>query len=512
MRMMIVEDEDNIREGLVSLLDWQEEGFDPPVLFGGAIEALEYLETEKVDVILTDIYMPVLNGLEFIKMIRRENLTCDIIILTGHDRFEFAQEAVELGVKRYLLKPVSPDKLRSVLSDIRRDIAERMKLMDWIAIAEKQLEENLPVLRNQFWNDLLAERFAEKEQMELRAEKASVYLPKSEVTCVAIRYFNQNSSLTEEVALRQIVDEILGDAVVYLMPYDGTELVIMEGRLYQFKLEILKESIAQNLGLEVCFGVSKTGAELLTAGRLAREAVEAAKSIRDIHEMYYLYFADIAPKRAGEPEYPYADEKQILDMLKFHDTLNERLLQTFFQKVMPPRYPVEESKVMLLQLLVAMNRTANDMGVDVLEEFRNTESCIRNFDGPEQSFQDMAGRIIQKKRSSTRRYVEVIAGQVEEIVEREYSNPELSVSYLADRLALTSNYLSRIFRSLTGETCIEYITKVRMNAAKEMLEHTDKKSYVIAGEAGYKNANYFSAMFKKYTGLSPKEYRERSKA
>ena len=97
MKIMIVEDEDNIREGLVSLLDWKEAGFDPPVLFGGAIEALEYLETEKVDVILTDIYMPVLSGLELNKMIRKENLTCDIIILTGHDRFEFAQEAVERG-------------------------------------------------------------------------------------------------------------------------------------------------------------------------------------------------------------------------------------------------------------------------------------------------------------------------------------------------------------------------------------------------------------------------------
>ncbi len=105
----------------------------------------------------------------------------------------------------------------------------------------------------------------------------------------------------------------------------------------------------------------------------------------------------------------------------------------------------------------------------------------------------------------------MIAEQVKEIVDREYSNPDLSVNSLADRLALTSNYLSRIFRSTTGETCIEYITKVRMNAAKEMLEHTDKKSYVIAGETGYKNANYFSAMFKKYTGLSPKEYRERRK-
>lgn len=512
MKMIIVEDEDNIREGLVSLLDWKEEGFDPPVLFGGAIEALEYLETEKADVILTDIYMPVLNGLEFIRMIRKENLTCDIIILTGHDRFEFAQEAVELGVKRYLLKPVSPGKLKQVLADIRNDIAERMKLMDWIAIAEKRLEENLPVLRNQFWNDLLGDRFADREQMELRAEKASVLLPESEITCVAIRCFQQSSSLTQEVALRQIVDEILGKAVVYLMPYDGTELVIMEGRLYQFKLEIMKESIARNLGLDVCFGISKTGKEPLAAGRLAREAVEAVRSIRDIQEMYYLYFADIASRRAGEPEYPYADEKQILDMMKFHDTLNERIFKTFFQKVMPPQYPVEESKVMLLQLLVAMNRTANDMGLDGIDEFRNTQNSIRDFEGIEQAFLNMAERVIQKKRNSTRRYAEVIAEQVEEIVGREYSNPELSVSFLADQLALTSNYLSRIFRSMTGETCIEYITKVRMNAAKEMLEHTDKKSYVIAGEAGYKNANYFSAMFKKYTGLSPKEYRERSKA
>lgn len=200
------------------------------------------------------------------------------------------------------------------------------------------------------------------------------------------------------------------------------------------------------------FGISKTGKEPLTISRLAREAVEAAKSIRDIQEVYYLYFADIALKRAGEPEYPYADEKQILDMLRFHDTLNDRLLQTFFHKIMPPKYPVEESQVMLFQLLVAMNRTANDMGIDELDEFRDTQSSIMNFEGIEEAFHQMAERMIQKKRNSTRRYVEVIAEQVKEIVDREYSNPDLSVNSLADRLALTSNYLSRIFRSTTGET------------------------------------------------------------
>ncbi len=511
MRIMIVEDEDNIREGIQSLLDWKEEGFEPPVMFSGAIEALQYLETEKVDVVITDIYMPVLNGLEFIRMIREENRICDIIILTGHDRFEFAQEAVTLGVKRYLLKPVSPEKLKLVLAEIKADIAERMKLMDWIAIAEKQLEENLPVMKNQFWNDLLGDCFEDSAEIKLRARKASIRLPEGEVTCIAIRYFHQALTVTQEVALRQIADEILGENVVYQLPFEGTELIIFEGRLFQFKLEIMKESVAQNLGIQVCFGVSTMGKGILTVSRLAREAVEAAKSIRDLKEVYYLYYTDIAPRRSAEKKYPYSDEKQIIDMLRFHEDFDEKIFSDFFQKVMPPRYSMEVSRIMLLQLLVAMGRTADDMGVDVLEEFKNTENSIQKFEGTEQAFLYMAESMIRKKCKSNRRDVEIMIEQVKNIVNEDLSNPDLSVACLADRLGLTPNYLSRVFRSVTKETCIEYITKVRMDAAKEMLDHTELKSYMIAQETGYKNPNYFSALFKKYTGMSPKEYRERGK-
>ena len=107
MKIMIVEDEENIRDGIRNLVDWNQEGFEEPLLFSSAVEALVFLETETVDVVLTDLYMPVLNGIEFIRMLREQNQVCEVIILTGHERFELAREAIALGVKQYLLKPVT---------------------------------------------------------------------------------------------------------------------------------------------------------------------------------------------------------------------------------------------------------------------------------------------------------------------------------------------------------------------------------------------------------------------
>ena len=102
-----VEDEKNIREGLKNMVDWAREGFEEPILCPGAVEALEVLEREPVDVVITDLYMPVMNGIEFIRLVREQNRVCEVIILTGHERFDLAQEAIALGVKRYLLKPLA---------------------------------------------------------------------------------------------------------------------------------------------------------------------------------------------------------------------------------------------------------------------------------------------------------------------------------------------------------------------------------------------------------------------
>ena len=139
MKIMIVEDEKNIREGLADMFDWEGEGFARPVLFSSAVDALQYLETEAIEVVITDLYMPVLNGIEFIRMLREQNQSCEVIILTGHERFELAQEAISLGVRGYLLKPVKEEEFVQVLREVKADLQEKIKLRDWMAIARQKL-------------------------------------------------------------------------------------------------------------------------------------------------------------------------------------------------------------------------------------------------------------------------------------------------------------------------------------------------------------------------------------
>ena len=169
MKIMIVEDEENIRDGIRNLVDWNQEGFEEPLLFSSAVEALVFLETETVDVVLTDLYMPVLNGIEFIRMLREQNQVCEVIILTGHERFELAREAIALGVKQYLLKPVTGQTLLTELHKVSREIQERMRLKDWVDIAKKKLHDYLPVIQNQFWNDLLLGNLIELKKIKERA-------------------------------------------------------------------------------------------------------------------------------------------------------------------------------------------------------------------------------------------------------------------------------------------------------------------------------------------------------
>ena len=214
MKIMIVEDEENIRDGIRNLVDWNQEGFEEPLLFSSAVEALVFLETETVDVVLTDLYMPVLNGIEFIRMLREQNQVCEVIILTGHERFELAREAIALGVKQYLLKPVTGQTLLTELHKVSREIQERMRLKDWVDIAKKKLHDYLPVIQNQFWNDLLLGNLIELKKIKERAEEAEISIPESEMTCLAVQRKGEQlerDRITREMALRELTEEILGE-------------------------------------------------------------------------------------------------------------------------------------------------------------------------------------------------------------------------------------------------------------------------------------------------------------
>lgn len=514
MRVMIVEDEENIREGLAGIIDWQKEGFERPILISGAVEALQYLETESVNVVITDLYMPVLNGIEFIRMLREQNQLCEVVILTGHERFDLAREAISLGVKGYLLKPVDATSLCEVLREIRIDIQEKMKLKDWVTIAQQKIKDYLPVIQNQFWNDLISGSLRELEEIKERAKYAEIQMPDMEISCLAIRKRKGNiecDRVTEEVALRQLIEEILKGQYIYSLVNDGIEIVICKGRVFRADVEIMTESIRQNLDISVCIGVSNAQKGILNCRELTREAIDAVLSIHQEQAVSYVYYKDIENKKRAKIEYPYAQEKELLYAIRFQKETQRELLYSFLQKIIPPAYSLEESRILLLQFLTTLGRAANDMGINVIEEFKNAESSIYKFQSVEEALFRVVKTLSDEKENMSKKYTDIMVQTAKKQMEEEYADPELSVSQIATEIGVTPNYLSRIFKNIIGETCIDFLTRLRMEGAKELLIHSGKKSYEVAEEVGYKNPNYFSALFKKYTGYTPKEYRERVK-
>ena len=300
MKIMIVEDEENIRDGIRNLVDWNQEGFEEPLLFSSAVEALVFLETETVDVVLTDLYMPVLNGIEFIRMLREQNQVCEVIILTGHERFELAREAIALGVKQYLLKPVTGQTLLTELHKVSREIQERMRLKDWVDIAKKKLHDYLPVIQNQFWNDLLLGNLIELKKIKERAEEAEISIPESEMTCLAVQRKGEQlerDRITREMALRELTEEILGEKYLGALFYNGMEMVICKGRISRDYVEILNESVKHNFGYSISIGVSTAQKDATNLRNLAREAMDAVQSIHEEDVISYIYYRDIENKK-----------------------------------------------------------------------------------------------------------------------------------------------------------------------------------------------------------------------
>lgn len=514
MKIMIVEDERTIREGLSEMIDWQQEGFEYPLLFSGAVEALEFLEGESVDVVITDLYMPVLNGIEFIRMLREQNQLCEVIILTGHERFELAQKAILLGVKRYLLKPVTKTQIQETLREIKNEAEEKMKLKDWITIAKKRISEYLPVIQNQFFNDLLAGNINDSKTIQEHAVDAEIQIPDTEISCLAIRRKEEKKEynrVTEEVALEQLTKEVLHTKYLYSLTYDSIQILICKGRISRADVEILSESVRQNLNIQVHFGISDRGYGVLSVKELAVQAVEAVQSIREDNGIFYVYFKDIEWKRRSRMEYPYDMEQEMTACLRLQKKPDRTLLKKFLEKILPPRYSAEESRILLLWFLSALGRNANEAGVEITAEFFLAERAIQRCQNVEEYLYDIMLKITEEKERISRRYTEVLVQSAVRYIEENFADPELSVGKISEVIGVTPNYLSRIFKIERKSTCIDFLTELRIEAAKEKLCNSKDKTYVIAEEVGYLNPNYFSAVFKKHTGCTPKEYRERVK-
>ncbi|MGQ8874438.1 response regulator [Paenibacillus sp. TSA_86.1] len=508
--MMIVDDEIGIRENIRSSVNWEKEGFhycgDAP---DGEI-ALPLIEEWAPDILITDIKMPFMNGLELASIVRAQKPEIKIIIMSGHDEFSYAQEAIRLGVTEYCLKPVSAAELLQTLHQVSQKIDE-----------EEQRMTNRTMTREKLLADLCGGLIGTTDALD-SAKKLSLPLSAKFYTIVIVDIRSQDEALHSELLFNNTLHFLEENVSIHveLLPYirSRTELVLLlksssEDRITAY-LEQLRGPI--RLELEQQFNCS------VTLGIGSRQ-----ERLQGIHISYLeadedKYITRLTQQNKAALREIHLDERMniLLDRSRFLEFLkigDAHQRDSFVQEFAAPLESIDWKSssygfYLLNDLTLESFRLANQlfrMGADPDENIRSLQHNIQGITSWEACTRylcSLLNLLWQRRTASSGKYSDVI-DQVKAYVSEQYNNEQVSLKTISAHVRVSPSHLSKIFSQETGQTITEYLTQVRIGKAKELLKTTSNKTFEIAFKVGYNDPHYFSNIFKKTTGSTPKEYR-----
>jgi len=520
-KVFLVDDEIVVREGIRSNFPWEETDF---VLAGEAPDgeiALSMLQDVKPDILITDIRMPFMDGLELCRQVSRTMPWVYIIILSGYDDFAYAREAISLNVSEYLLKPVSGQELRAVLEKITLRIQEDKRRQASLLAYREQMASSSRFLKEKLLTELYGGangdrilKNARSMQMNLLANHYLVMLlsPSPEPE-------NEEDLFTVQGVLERLA-EGSGGTAYHCRAYGDFSLLVLGDN--PSDLEERAYGLAQAARYDV---ERSTGVKLLVAiGEDVNSLKDVPKSLgnaRRIMEKLASAKAENDPRRIMGAQDVASDELTLPDMdaaplneqLKYATTgdvdaiLNKYVAglgESAAQSVMMANY-------FFVEIMLAASRIVRDsQGVpqEIIPEAFRAQNSLLSVEEALPLCRDVLLRAITFRDSrGSARYGSVIR-KAQAFIQEKYSDSNLTLHDVASHVALSNNHFCTVFSQEVGETFTEYLTGVRISRAKELLSTTAMRTGDVAYAVGYNDPHYFSYLFKKNTGLSPRDYRK----
>lgn len=521
-KVFLVEDEIVTREGIRDSVDWASEGL---CWCGEAADgelALPMIEATPPDILITDIKMPFMDGLELSRIVRDRLPQTRIVILSGHDEFRYAQEAIQLGVTDYLLKPISAQDLLDALGRIRTQIEAERRQQAELHHLQAQLKENAAVLRQRFLVELVTGRLTASEAFDTaRALEinlvARAYLAVS-VRCDVTVEMTHLARLETYHRVRQCVADLLverSDVLLFAKDVEETGL-LLTGE----KADVLRQT-AQLLAdrLTMLLQHERSLALAIGVGRPVERVGAIPQSFLDACDAARTQIRKLAPSRSGIPCPP----RQLLAIdptavLAFLRTGELKGLDAFLDthlSVVDSDDPELRAIVDFLatDLLVAIANFIQELGGvidEVIPPRTQLEPILAGIDSVTglRAFmrQFLAQTLLDRDRYTNR--TKTIIEHAKRYVTTHLDSDELSLHAVAAAVGWSPSHLSAVFSRENGMTFVEYITRQRVERAMTLLRTTTLSTSEIAHQVGYSTPRYFYAVFKKATGLSPGEYRQ----
>ncbi|MCR5775489.1 MAG: response regulator [Lachnospiraceae bacterium] len=552
VRLFLCEDEIVMRDGIKNHIDWEKEGIE---FVGEASDgelAYPMILESKPDILITDIKMPFMDGLELSELVKKELPNIRIIILSGYDEFTYAQRAVSLGVTEYLLKPISPGKLRESIRLVAEKIEEERDLIraeeEW---AKAEQEERIAIEKGRLFEALIMNNMSTSEVLD-KAKELEISLTARTYRMVLISIALTGASADSFSESRnRLKDEIItayetdADCIIFDRGLNGFAVLVMADdrsgseELTKENIRILQETMERYEDIEYFIGVGETVNRLSEIRNSYYEATRAvANRFLVENDTEKVVFAisidedDKENKSSGNkvPERLKLNIEPVIDSESPHKAIEnflrtgssveaEPLLDSIFLAIGEQN---ANSLIFLnyltMDIYLAMARFVKEIGADS-EEIDKECGDINDLIVSSMNSEEIKAylkkyllKVIEVRDSSSAKKYSRLLSSALSYIDECYANEDISLNKVASNVNISPNHFSTIFSQEMGKTFIEYLINKRMDKAKELLMTTDMRSSEIAYAVGYKDPHYFSYTFKKTQGMTTREFRSRGRS
>lgn len=533
LKMIIADDEIIVREGLLDIINWNEYGVE---IIGEATdgqEAFDLCMKLKADILLTDIRMPFMDGLEAAMKMKESGANIKIIFFSGIQDFNYAKTAVNVNAEGYILKPLEVNELKEVISKVVNKVLAERERETRFSQLKLQMQENFGTLREKFLRNLVLGVYKNEQDIVEKLNYFKIAFRNDESICVAVIQIDEYYGLTRDYsegdkqllnfAVTNISDEILENYTtgnsfcinenefVLIFKYDNlmeNKLDLMLNDLMTCLKGFVKASLSVGVGKKVTAVYEAAISYKAAATALQYKFYTGKGSIMHINDMHPTdannLFADLLEK-----------ENRLMSLIKLGDeNATEELLNDIFTHLCSDKaYTIEYVQGVCAEFVYITSRSIYELGENLDNILKSRVEILEDIYSKEDIFDlkaYMCGILTSVAEHFSKKYTQKngkVISDIKSIIEKSYMK-DISINRISEQVFLSPNHISMIFRQETGETITDYITKIRMEKAKELLGNLDNKILEVAEAVGYEDASYFSKVFKKYTGIYPQKFRQ----
>lgn len=537
--ILLVDDETYVTESLEMTIPWGELGVTTVLRAASGKEALEIMEENAVDIVVTDIRMPGMSGLDLIEEVssRWSHIRC--ILLTGHSDFDYAKKAIQLQASDYILKPVNDEEFMASVSAAITSLRGEWDEFDKYHRLLYSRKSDYKILRENLMHDLLLGREITTRALREQLQQYEIGLePEEPVVMLLIRLTGRFSSMDQQsldlmdFAVGNIAEEVLGDQFRVWFGRGPHECLVMflqhQGRVEEasmsqetltgpvdtfrehvirylqgdmsmvvtppFPFKEMTAAYRRSLGSLVLSGPEENTIIFIDKDRSQRMENDAAQALEE------LYKPPVLPQLLETKQWEAAASKlnAVFDAADRVCLSREHVYEMYLSVTNAFMYIAHKQGHLVHEI--------DHAGFDLLLAHQLIQSPERLRRWATEMLAKLQEELSDQAGTQSRRHV---IKQVQEMVTRD-TGQDLSVKMIADKVYLHPVYLSKIYKAETGEGLGDYMIRMRMERALYLLKNSNKKIYEITSELGYQNPQYFSKMFKKHYGMTPNEFRDQA--